>query len=206
MLEVKNASLQIDDRVLFSGLSFAVEEGKMLCITGPSGSGKTSVLRAILGFMPLNDGVISIDGELLTPSSACEFRKIMSYLPQEQTIPAEQVRDLVGMLLGLKVNRGVAFSKIRLMEEWGRLGLDTALYDKRVAELSGGERQRVLLSVCGLLSRPILIADEPTSALDKESATLVYDYLRRMASRGCIVVTVSHDADFAAGCDAVIRL
>lgn len=206
MLEVKNASLQIDGDMLFQNLSFSVGDGEMLCVTGPSGAGKTTLLRAILGFQPLDEGYISIDGELLTPSSAGEFRKTMAYVPQDIALPAERVSDLCAMLSGLRANRGVAFSKERLMEEWGRLGLGAALYDRPVAGLSGGERQRVMLSVCGLLKKTIVLADEPTSALDRDMAALVTAYLRRLAAAGCTVVAVSHDADFAAGCDKVITL
>lgn len=69
MLEIKNASITIGGRQLFAGLSFTVPDGQTVCLTGSSGSGKTTLLRAILGFHPLDEGHISIDGELLTPSS-----------------------------------------------------------------------------------------------------------------------------------------
>lgn len=206
MLEIKNASLKVGDTDLFCGLSFAVNDGGMVCVMGPSGSGKTTLLRALLGFRPLDGGHVSIDGELLTPSSAEEFRKIMAYVPQEVALPTEWVADMVAMLFSLKINRGMAFSKPRLMEEWGRLGLDPSLYDRRVAELSGGERQRVMLSVAGLLARPILLADEPTSALDAEAAALVGEYLRRMADGGSTVVVVTHDERLAAYCDRRIMI
>lgn len=206
MLEVKNASLQVDGTTLFSGLSFTVDEGRILCITGGSGAGKTTLLRALLGFWPLSEGHISIDGELLTPSSAEDFRKGMAYVPQEPALPSEWVRDMVSMLFQLKVNRGTPFSKSRLMDEWDRLGLAPELYDKKVMELSGGQRQRVMLSVCGLLDKPILLADEPTSALDHQSAALVADYFRNMAAKGCTVVVVSHDESFAAECDSIVNI
>ena len=63
MLEVKNASITIGDRQLFGGLSFTVSDGQIVCITGCSGCGKTTLLRAMLGFLPLDEGHISIDGE-----------------------------------------------------------------------------------------------------------------------------------------------
>lgn len=206
MLEIKNASLKVGGTDLFCGLSFAVDDGGMVCVMGPSGSGKTTLLRTLLGFRPLDGGHVSIDGELLTPSSAEEFRKIMAYVPQEVALPTEWVADMVAMLFSLKINRGTAFSKPRLMEEWSRLGLDPSLYDRRVAELSGGERQRVMLSVAGLLARPILLADEPTSALDAEAAALVGEYLRRMADGGSTVVVVTHDERLAAYCDRRIMM
>lgn len=201
MIEVSKASVKMDGRLLFSGLSFAVEEGRMVCMSGGSGCGKTTLLRAVLGFMPLLEGHISIFGELLTPSSSVEFRRHMSYLPQELAFPVDSVREMVELPFLLKVNKNVRFSKDRLMEEWARLDLDAGLYDKKMSEISGGQRQRIALSVCGLLRKPIFIADEPTSALDVNSSALAAEYIRRMASRGCAALLVSHDTAFAEMCD-----
>lgn len=206
MLEIKNASITIGGRQLFAGLSFTVPDGQTICLTGSSGSGKTTLLRAILGFHPLDEGHISIDGELLTPSSAEEFRKHISYIPQELTLPSEWVSDMMRLPFTLKVNRGKAFSKDLLMAEWRKLELPPALYDKKVAELSGGERQRAVLSASGLLGKSILLVDEPTSALDAHTSALVLDYLKTLAARGCSIVAVSHDADFAQGCDKCISV
>lgn len=168
---------------------------------GPSGSGKTTLLNVLLGFRPLDGGHVSVDGEQLTPSSAEEFRKAMAYVPQEAALPVELVSEMAGLLFGLKINRIVKFSKERLMEEWRRLGLDAGLYDRRVAELSGAEWRRVMLSVAGVLARPILLADEPTSMLDAEATALTGEYLRRMASAGCAIVVATHDERLAAYCD-----
>lgn len=196
----------MDGVQLFSGVSFVVDEGQMLCLTGGSGAGKSTLLRAMLGFLPLDEGHISIDGELLTPSSAEEFRKSMAYVPQELALPTEWVRDMVRMPFQLKVNRGTGFSKDKLMVEWGSLGLASELYDKKANELSGGQRQRIMLSVCGLLGKPLLLVDEPTSALDHQSSGLVSGYLRRLAESGCTVVAVSHDDDFVAACDKKVEI
>ena len=201
MLEVRNASVTLGGKLLFEGVSFTVGDGETLCITGDSGCGKTTILRAMLGFLPLSAGHVSIDGELLTPASAEEFRKQMAYLPQELALPADSVAEMVQLPFALRVNRGRTYSKQLLMEEWAQLVLSPELYNNKVAQLSGGQRQRVMLSVCGLLGKPVLLLDEPTSALDSQSAALVLSYLRRLAGRGGSVIAVSHDMAFARGCD-----
>lgn len=193
-------------RQLFTGKSLRVDDGEVACITGESGCGKTSLLRAILGFVSLDEGHISIDGELLTPASAGEFRKFMAYVPQDLALPSETVGEMVGLTFALKANAATPFSKERLMHEWRMLDLDEGLYDKKVSELSGGQRQRIIISTLGLLKKPIVLADEPTSALDTHTAGLVLVYLKALAANGATVLTVSHDPAFANGCDKRIAI
>ena len=201
MLEIKNVKIKFGDKTLLGGLSLSAEDGQVVCICGDSGYGKTSLLRAILGFLPLEEGHVSIDGELLTPAAAGEFRKFMAYVPQDLAMPMETVVEMVKMPFALKANISTPFSKKRLMEEWQKLDLDSELYDKKVSELSGGQRQRIIISTLGLLQKPIVLADEPTSALDAHTTALVLNYLKALASKGATVITVSHDPAFANGCD-----
>jgi len=86
MLELKDGTLRVDGRELFRRLSFMALDGQLTCITGPSGSGKTMLVRALLGLQPLDEGLVSIDGELLTPLSAPTFRQLMAYVPQRLTV------------------------------------------------------------------------------------------------------------------------
>lgn len=201
MLEIKNATIKIGEQTLLGSLSFRADDGQVVCITGESGCGKTSLLRAILGLVPLAEGHISIDGELLTPAAAGEFRKYIAYVPQDLALPSEWVRDMVKLPFELKANAATPFSKQRLMEEWGKLDLSPELYDKKVSELSGGQRQRIVISCVGLLKKAIVLADEPTAALDPHTTELVLAYFKALAANGTTVITVSHDPAFANGCD-----
>jgi len=83
MLELHN--VQIGQ--LIRSLSVTIDGGLLVSISGSQGSGKTSLLRAILGFIPVDSGHICIDGELLTPKSAPYFRRKMAYVPQHLTVP-----------------------------------------------------------------------------------------------------------------------
>lgn len=91
MLELKDASLTIDGRQLFRRLSLMAMDGQLTCITGESGSGKTALLQVMLGFLPLDEGLVSIDGELLTPLSAPVFRRLVAYVPQRREATVSQL-------------------------------------------------------------------------------------------------------------------
>ena len=206
MLEVKNIGMTLGGRLLFDQLSFSVDAGEMLCITGTSGCGKTSLLRAVMGFLPVDHGFISIDGEQVTAESANAFRRFMAYLPQDISFPCTTVREMVALPFDLRANAGTKFSKDRMFEEWHKLDLKDDLYGKNVAEISGGQRQRMMIATTRMLEKKIMLVDEPTSALDRDTSRMVAQYLAEAAREGAIILAVSHDAAFAAMCNKTISL
>lgn len=90
MLELKDASLTIDGRQLFSRLSLMAMNGQVTCIAGEHGTGKTALVQAMLGLLPLDEGLVSVDGELLTPLSAPVFRRMIAYVPQRREVTMSQ--------------------------------------------------------------------------------------------------------------------
>ena len=62
MLELKNVAVSHNGKRLFERLSFVAADGKVTVVSGKSGCGKTTLLRAIMGLHPLDEGFISIDG------------------------------------------------------------------------------------------------------------------------------------------------
>ena len=78
MLELLNITIG----EVIKDLSLTIPDGQLLSVVGDKGVGKTTLLRAILGFLSVDKGYISIDGELLTPLSAPYFRRQMAYVPQ----------------------------------------------------------------------------------------------------------------------------
>ena len=83
MLELHNVTIGS----LIQDLSLTVNDGQLVCLAGDDGVGKTTLLRAVMGFIPIDGGHISIDGELLTPQSAPYFRRQMAYVPQQLSLP-----------------------------------------------------------------------------------------------------------------------
>ena len=83
MLEAKNVTIAVGERVLAESLSFIANDGELTCITGSAASGKTTLIRTLMGFLPVKAGFVSVDGELLTIYSSHAFREMMVYLPQD---------------------------------------------------------------------------------------------------------------------------
>lgn len=206
MIHIENIAVSFGSLTLFRGLNLQVHRGESVCICGGSGSGKTSLLKAVLGFVPLSEGRITVDGTILTHKTADHIRRKIAWIPQEPALPLEWVSETAQLLFDLKANRETGFNKEKLMEYFTLLGLEKELYDKRMNEVSGGQRQRIMLAVTALLNKPLLIVDEPTSALDPESCRRVIDFFKSLCDKGMTILSVSHDKQFAAECDRVFTL
>lgn len=202
MLYIKNASIAYGNDILFSGFDLQLKRGEIVGISGPSGCGKSSLLNAILGFIPLKEGRIVVDGITLEKESVDAVRKRIAWIPQELALPLEWVKEMVQLPFGLKANRGTPFSESRLFACFEALGLEQELYHKRVNEISGGQRQRMMIAVASMIGKPLIIVDEPTSALDSDSTEKVLSFFHRQAEeKGSAVLAVSHDENFINGCD-----
>lgn len=202
MLDIINASISFGNDILFSGLTIRLKKTEMACITGESGKGKSSLLNAIMGFIPLKEGTISVDGIKLSITTVEQIRRKIAWLPQELSLPSEWVSEMVAIPFSLKANQTVHFSKDKLLSFFPPLGLDIELYNKKVSEISGGQRQRIMIAVAACLEKELLIVDEPTSALDPLSVDKVIDFFRLLKNREMTILAVSHDVRFITACDS----
>jgi len=206
MLQINNICIEYSHKLLIENLTLHIQKGEMLCITGESGSGKTSLLRAILGFVPLKRGEIRIDHTLLSAKTIGTIRQKIAYIPQELSFPSEWVREIVQLPFALKANHTNQFSQEKLFEYFHLLGLKKELLHKRVCEISGGQKQRIIIAISALLEKPFFIIDEPTSALDKESSYKTLAFFQNLAQKGQTIIVVSHDQQFASGCNRIFIL
>lgn len=201
MLKIENACIAYGNNTLFSGFNLHLGSGEIASISGPSGCGKTSLLNAVLGFYPLKEGHIYVNGTVLEKGNIDVIRKQIAWIPQELALPLEWVRDMVQLPFGLKANRNTPFSEAKLFACFQELGLNEKLYYKRVNEISGGQRQRMMIAVASMIEKPLIVVDEPTSALDSGCTEKVLSFFRRQTQKGGSILAVSHDDGFSAGCD-----
>ena len=182
MLEVKNVTIAVGERVLAEDLSFIANDGELTCITGDVASGKTTLIRTLMGFLPVKEGFVSVDGEMLTIYSSHAFREMMVYLPQD------------AQALGLQLEEPEA-TKVEADDYavWNEVLPSVEIAQPR-APLTTDEI--VLLATKTLqehVEKPIVIADEPTALLSSEQAYQLMQLLQQQAEQGKTVVITSSD-------------
>lgn len=209
LLSVRAATLCFAEKPLFQNLNLEVAAGDVVGISGDSGSGKTSLLRAILGFVPLQSGSIEVGGIELSADTADAIRRTTAYLPQEVNIVASSATELLDTTLRLRHHAAQHKTLTERAHQFAlQLGLThEALNSTEASKLSGGQRQRLLLAAALASPASLLLLDEPTSALDQSNAQTVAQLIHQVCEdehRAAIVV--SHNPDLFQHCHNVINL
>jgi zinc/manganese transport system ATP-binding protein len=203
-VSARGAAVTVGRRVLWHDVSFDVSPGEFVAVLGPNGVGKSTLIKAILGLLPLSAGSLEVLGQ---PPGRASRR--IGYLPQRRSFdPTLRVRAVDVVRLGLDGDRwGVP---LPVPGRWSRQARESAAivdeildlvgagdYAHRpVGQLSGGEQQRVLIAQA-LVRRPdLLLLDEPLDSLDLPNQASVAALIARISeSAGVSVMLVAHDVN-----------
>lgn len=199
-LSVQNLQRSIDDLVLLEGISFDVFSGEVIALIGPSGCGKTTLLNAINGVAPADDGNVLLNGHSFHKLLEND-RSLVGIVPQDDLVLPELTVE-ESLYFSGRLRLPPHFSEAEVWVEVDRvlkeLDIDHIRH-QRIGDavrrgISGGQRKRVNLGQ-ELISQStkILFLDEPTSGLDPRASQDIVRLVRRLADRGRIVFLVTHD-------------
>jgi putative ABC transport system ATP-binding protein len=191
------------------GLSLEVGRGEFCAVMGPSGCGKSTLLNLVAGLDEPDEGVITIDGDLITgqPEHAlARLRRkhiglVFQFFNLLESMSALDNVVMPALLAGTK--RRAAERRAR--DLLGLLGLAAKAEDLPGA-LSGGQRQRLAIARALANEPTLLLADEPTGALDSEGSDEILELMRRLHKAGQSILMVTHDDGVAAGAERIVRM
>jgi iron complex transport system ATP-binding protein len=203
MMNTINLGLRAGAKALVGALDWHVAPGQCWCVIGANGVGKTTLLRALAGLQPPQEGSVQLDGRPLSEWSATEQAQRRAYLPAGRddafgyaaldTVLAARHPHHAQRQWESEADQAAALAALE------RLGV-THLAQRDVRTLSGGQRQRVALAALLAQQAPLLLMDEPTSAMDLPGRVGVMKLLGDLCrDEGKSVVLVSHDLNLARG-------
>ncbi|CAB4323934.1 MAG: ATP-binding cassette domain-containing protein [Actinobacteria bacterium] len=192
-VRARDVSIELGGRAIWSEGTFELPAGGIYAIIGPNGSGKTTMLRALLGLLPVAGGELSVLGS--TPSRGDER---IGYVPQHyaDTIGhAVRCRDLVqlsasGTRWGLATRRDESAAVDEALAAVGA----SAFANRRMSQLSGGQQQRAAIAQAIVSAPKLLLLDEPLANLDLRNQQEIVELLDDLrAERGVTILVVTHD-------------
>ena len=196
LIEALNLQIHYGGIAAVKGISFAVEEGEMVCLIGANGAGKTSTLKALARMIPAR-GEIHYGAERIDAVPAHELiRKGIALVPEGRGIFARlTVAENLAMGAYHRNDKaGIAADLERIHALLPRLR-ERAM--QVAGTLSGGEQQMLAIGRA-LMGRPkLLLLDEPSMGLAPLMVEKVFEVIRAVAAEGMTILLVEQNARLA---------
>ena len=197
MLELTEVRAEYARTPVLLGVSLAVRDGDMVAVLGRNGVGNTTLLRAIVGTVPLTEGRIELDGQELGRLPAHQrARRGIAYVPQGRDIfPALSVLDNLRVTAYATGQRDYKERLAEILDEFPVLAQKR---DEPGAGLSGGQQQILALGRALMTAPRLLLLDEPSEGIQPSIVDAIAETVRGINERrGITVVLVEQNLDFA---------
>ena len=208
-LAAQGVTKSFSGKPVFADVSFRLARGEAVALVGANGTGKSTLLRCLMGLLPLTGGEVTLLGTTLGTASRGELRQLrgtMGLVSQKHnlvprlSVLSNVLHGMLGQRSGPRYwSQSLAPADLREagMQALARVGL-ADLAQRRADRLSGGQSQRVAIARA-LIGKPrLLIADEPCASLDPAAGEDVMDlFFRLVRDEGVTVVFTSHNIDHA---------
>ncbi|WP_455719532.1 ABC transporter ATP-binding protein [Agathobacter sp.] len=199
MIEVKNLSLEKNNKKILDSISFRVNDGSIMGLIGPNGSGKTLVMKCICGLIVTYDGQIIING---IEARKIEKKSIGMIIENPGFITSYSGFKNLKILAQIKKK----VDKAGIKENMKAVGLDPS-NRLPVGKYSLGMRQRLGIAQALMEDEKILILDEPFNSLDEEMTNRLRNRILLERDKGkCIIISSHNRVDIDMLCDNVIEI
>lgn len=177
MLEVKNLKTGYGKKLIVDDLSLYVKQGEIVALIGHNGAGKSTILKSIIGVLPLWSGNIIFENQKLKSSASENVRKGISMIPQ-----GSQVFDEMTVQENLEIASFILKDKNIIRQRFSDVFQQFPLLKERrkqsAGKLSGGEQQMLALGMA-LIQRPkLLLMDEPSLGLSPSLVKQVFEMIK----------------------------
>ena len=196
MLKVQGLNQYYGGSHILRGLDFEAKLGEVTVILGRNGVGKTTLLKSLMGVVPIKTGTVTLDGTDISKDTPYDrVRKGVGYVPQGREIFGRlTVED--NLLMGLAYKKASEPIPAELFELFPVL---KQMIHRRGGDLSGGQQQQLAIARALAAGPKLLILDEPTEGIQPSIIKDIGRVIRMLADRGNMaIVLVEQFYDFAA--------
>ncbi len=166
MLKATNIKKFFKKREILKGVYIEINKGEVVGLLGPNGAGKTTLFNCLVGFLPVDEGQIILDGEDITHMPAHKrAQKGITFLPQEHTL-FEDLSVLENLLMFLEFFEETKEAQIQKAQS---LLTDFGLWEVRnlkAYQISGGQKRRLEIARALITNPKYLFLDEPFTGID----------------------------------------
>jgi Cu-processing system ATP-binding protein len=189
MVKIEKLQKRFNTNQVLNSLDLEINKAGVFAVVGPNGSGKTTLIKAILGMIVPDEGIIHIMGENIEKNA--HYRTQIDYLPQIANFPTNlKVSELINMIKDLRKGKTCEDKSLISLFE-----LEPFL-NKKLGALSGGTKQKVNLLLTFMFDSPLMILDEPTTGLDPIALLHLKTMIKSQKTKGKTVLITSHIMDF----------
>ena len=193
----------VNEKVALNGVNLHLEDGDFVTVIGGNGAGKSTILNAIAGVWPVDEGRIIIDGTDVTNLSEHRRANLLGRVfqdPMTGTAATMQIEENLALAARRGQKRTLRIGITKAEREGYReklktlgLGLEDRMTTK-VGLLSGGQRQALTLLMATLKKPKLLLLDEHTAALDPRTAAKVLQLSRQIVEENHLMtMMVTHN-------------
>ena len=196
MISIESVKQYYGGTQILWDLDLEVERGSVTCIMGRNGVGKTTLLKCLMGLLPVSAGQIQVDGVDYTHSSAeSRARGGIGYVPQGRDIfPLLTVEENLKIALGSRPDRSRKIPE-RIFDLFPVLA---EMMNRRGGDLSGGQQQQLAIGRALVLDPKVLILDEPNEGIQPNIVQQIGDVILKLnAEENLTVVLVEQKLGFA---------
>ena len=194
-IEVNQVSVYYDQVLALKDISLSIDIGEYVGIVGPNGGGKSTLMKTLLGFVPIYMGNIQIFGQKIS-----NYKEQIGYVPQFSKVDRNFPITVEEVVCMGTMQSGITpfFQYSAKNKELARQGLAMVGMEHRrkrqIGDLSGGEFQKMLIARALTVQPKLLLLDEPTSSLDVNARDEIYDILNHLKGQMTILM-ITHDLD-----------
>jgi len=176
-------------------MDLKVPEGSCVCLMGRNGVGKTTLLKSVMGTLPIRSGKINFLGSDIAPSRAeMRARKGIGWVPQGREVFSQMtVHENLRTGLAARADKQQEVPE-RIFELFPVL---KSMLRRRGGDLSGGQQQQLAMGRALAIDPKLLILDEPTEGIQPNIVSMIGDVLISLKEQGLTILLVEQKLPFA---------